>query len=82
MKFFFNIQLPDDHLHGRLNTASVQRGINQMCILHPSLSVREEELGVPMDSPKISQDLQGLLWQGNQPVFIALGVADVNPHVG
>jgi len=34
-----------------------------------------------MDRPEVSQGLQGLLRQGNQPVLVSFGVADVNPHV-
>lgn len=82
MKFFFNTELPDHGLHSELNSASVQGGINQMRIFQPPFPVGKEELGMPVDRPEIPQDVQGLLRQGNQPVLVTLGVADMDPHVG
>lgn len=81
MKFFFNAELPDHSLHGSLNTASVQGLINQMRIFKTPLPVGEKKLGVPMDRPEILQDVQGFLRQGDQPVLVAFGVTDVDPHV-
>ncbi len=35
-----------------------------------------------VNPPKSSQGVQGLFGQGNQSVLVALGVTDMNPHVG
>ena len=82
MKFFFNAKLPDHGLHGALNAASIQGCINQMCIFQTPLPIRKKELWVPMDRPEIPQDLQSFFRQGDQPVLVPLGVADVDSHVG
>jgi len=34
-----------------------------------------------VNGPEISQDAQGVFWHRRQPVFVALGVTNMNPHV-
>jgi len=80
MKFFFDAELPDYGFHGGLNAASVQRRINQMRIFQTPFPVGKKKLWMPVDRPEIPQDVQSLLRQGNQPVFVALGVSDVGSH--
>jgi hypothetical protein len=81
MKFFFDAELRDHSLHGRLNTASVYGGINQMRIFQAPFAAGKKELEMPMERPEISQGVQRLHRQGNQPVLVSLGVTDVDPHV-
>jgi hypothetical protein len=81
MKFFFDAELRYHSFHGRLNTASVQGSVNQMRIFQTPLAVGKKKLGMSMDRPEISQGVQSFHRQGNQPVLVSLGVADVDPHV-
>ena len=82
MKLFFNADLLDNGFHGCLDAASFQRPINQSCILQPSFTVWENEMGMSVKVPEISQNAQCVFRQRNQPVFVALGVTDMSPHVG
>lgn len=38
-------------------------------------------MGMFVKCPKCSQDAQGFLGQRYQPVLVALGIADMNPHI-
>jgi hypothetical protein len=49
--------------------------------VQPSLPAWEEKAGMTMQTPEPAQNLEGGFRQGNQPVLVALGVADMDPHV-
>ena len=34
-----------------------------------------------MHDPELPQHPQGFVWQWHQPVLVALGIANMNPHV-
>jgi hypothetical protein len=82
MRFFFNADLLDNGFHGCLDATSFQRPINQSRIFQSSFTVWENEMGVSVKVPEFSQNAQCVFRQRNQPVFVALGVTDMNPHVG
>jgi len=52
-----------------------------MSIFQTSLPVWKDEMRVPMNSPEISQDTQCVFRKRNQPVLVAFGVTNMNPHV-
>ena len=50
-------------------------------IFQPSFSVRKEKMGMSVDFPEISQHAQGVFGQRYQPVLVALGITNMNPHI-
>lgn len=81
MKFFFYAELSDNGFDGGLDAASVQWLVNQMGIFQPSFTVWEDEMRMFVNGPEIFQNMQCVFRQGHQPVFVALGVANMNPHI-
>jgi hypothetical protein len=81
MRFFFNAEISDHGLHGALDATPVQGMINQVGIFKPSFPAGEEKPGILMHGPELPQHPQGFVWQRHQPVLVALGVANMNPHV-
>jgi hypothetical protein len=57
MKFFFNTELPDHGLHSDLNAAFIKGSTYQMGIFQTPLPIGKEELGMPMESPEVPQNL-------------------------
>ena len=81
MKIFFYAELSDNGFHGGLDAASLQRPVNHVGISQPPFSVWKEKTGMFVNGPEISQDTQCLFRQRHQPVLVALGIADMDPHI-
>jgi len=82
MKFFFNAEFFDNRFHGNLDAPSIKWLLDQMGIVDSSFSTWEDKKGMAVDLPEIFQNLQCFFRKGYQPVFIALGVTNMNPHIG
>ena len=81
MKFFFNAELSYNGLHGTLDTTSFQWQVNHVGIFQSSFPTRKNKMGMLVHGPEISQDTQCIFRQRYQPVLVAFGVTDMNPHV-
>jgi len=73
--------LLNNGLHGGLDAASIQWLINQVGVFQTSLPAGKEKMGVPVHRPEIAQYAQGLVRQRHQAILIALGIANMHPHV-
>ena len=73
--------MSDNGFHGGLDAASLQWPVNQVGIIQPSFPVWKEKKWMFVNCPEISQHAQGIFRQRHQPVFVTLGVANMNPHI-
>ena len=80
-EIFFYAELFDNGLHGGLDAPSIKWRINQMGIFQPSFPTGKDEKRMSVQLPEMFKNLQCGFWKRNQPVFVALGVADMYPHV-
>lgn len=55
--------------------------IRQAGVFQPSFAAWKAKMGVLVHNPKRSQDAQALLRQRHQPILVALGIANMHPHV-
>jgi len=80
-EIFFNAELSYNGLHGTLDTTSFQWQVNHVGIFQSSFPTRKNKMGMLVHGPEISQDTQCIFRQRYQPVLVAFGVTDMNPHV-
>jgi len=71
----------DNGLYGGLYASPVQGQINQVDVFQTSFPAGEEKAGMLVHGPELPQHLQGLVGQRHQPVLVALGITNMDPHV-
>jgi len=79
--FLFDVKLFDHLRHCRLDTASCNRRIGPIGMFVPVLTAWEDENLMMVGQPEPPEGVQGRIRQGNQPVFIALSIADDYPLI-
>jgi len=80
MRFFY-AEVLDNGLHGGLYASPVQGQINKVDVFQSSFPAGEEKPGMLVHGPELPQYLQGLVGQRHQPVLVALGITNMDPHV-
>ncbi len=71
----------DHGLDGGLNAAPVQGPVNQVSVFETSFPAGKEKSGMLVNGPELPQHPQGFVRERHQPVLVALGITNMDPHV-
>ncbi len=64
-----------------MNAAPVQGQLNQADVFQPSFPAGKKKAGMLVHGPELPQHPQGLVGQWYQPILVALGITNMDPHV-